>query len=84
MKKLIVLILGALLLAGAASAASFSNIGYIDVQKVFTQYKATESAQKELEKQEESFKKEFEESQKKLEKAEKDGKSETELEKMKK
>ena len=79
MKKLLVLILAISVLAGAAMAASFSNIGYIDVQKVFRDYKETSKAQEELGKKEEAFKKEFEESQKKLEKAEKDGKEPSEL-----
>jgi len=83
MKKLMVIMVGMALLAGAAQAANFSSIGLIDVQKVFTEYKETEKAQKELEKQEEDFKKEFEESQKKMEKAEKDGKTQEEIEKMK-
>ena len=72
------------LLGGIAQAADFSSIGYIEVQKVFKDFKATAKAQEELSKREEAFKKEFEESQKKLEKAEKDGKAQDELEKMKK
>ena len=83
MKKLIAVLLGAVFLASIASAASVSSIGFIDVQKVFKEYKATSKAQEELKKQEESFKKEFEESQTTLEKAEKDGKSKEALEKMK-
>lgn len=72
------------LLAGLASAASYTSIGFIDVQKVFREYKETESAQKEVEKKETVFKKEFEESQKKLKKAEEDGIKEEALETMKK
>jgi Skp family chaperone for outer membrane proteins len=72
MKKLVAIILMIAFLGSIASAVGFSNVGYIDVQKVFRDYKETEKAQEELGKQEESFKKEFEESQKKLEKAEKD------------
>jgi Skp family chaperone for outer membrane proteins len=83
MKKTIVLILSVLFFAGVVHAANFSNIGFIDVQKVFKEYKETSKAQAELGKQEESFKKDFEDSQKKLEKAEKDGKKPAELEKMK-
>lgn len=67
--------------AGVALAqASTSSIGYVDVQKVFKDYKETTKAQKELGKEEESFKKEFEESQKKLEAAQKNGKSKEEIE----
>ncbi len=84
MRKLIALALTLAFLGSVASAATFTNIGFIDVQKVFREYRETEKAQEELSKQEEAFKKEFEESQGKLEKAEKEGKSAEELEKMKK
>jgi len=65
-----------------AADVSLNSIGYIDVQKVFKQYKETDKAQTELKKEEETFRKEFEKSQKKLEEAERDGKGRTELEKM--
>lgn len=84
MKKLLTIALSLSLLTGIASAASYTSIGYIDVQKVFREYKETESAQKEIEKKESVFKKEFEESQKKLKKAEEEGKKEEDLETMKK
>ena len=84
MKKLLVAAIALAFITGIAHAANLSGIGFIDVQKVFKEYKETTKAQGELSKQEESFKKEFEESQKKLEKAEKDGKKTEELEKMKK
>lgn len=84
MKKIIAAVLALAFFGGVASAATFTNIGFIDVQKVFREYEATEKAQEELAKEEESFKKEFEESQKKLEKAEKEGKSVEDLEKMRK
>ena len=84
MKRLIAVVLTLAFFAGVASAANYTNIGFIDVQKVFREYKATEKAQEELSKQEESFKKEFEDSQKKLEEAEKNGKKPSDLEKMKK
>ncbi len=84
MRNAIAVILAVLFLGHVALAANnFSTIGFIDVQKVFKDYKETSKAQAELSKQEESFKKDFEESQKKLEKAEKDGKKPEELEKMK-
>lgn len=70
--------------SSVAFAASSANIGYIEVQKVFSSYKETEKAQKDLEKQEAGFKKEFEDSQKQLEKAEKEGKKTEELDKMRK
>ncbi|OGB87213.1 hypothetical protein A3H38_01115 [candidate division WOR-1 bacterium RIFCSPLOWO2_02_FULL_46_20] len=84
MKKILTIMLSLSLLAGLASAASYTSIGFIDVQKVFREYKETESAQKEVEKKETVFKKEFEESQKKLKKAEEDGIKEEALETMKK
>ena len=85
MKKLILLALTLVFVAaGVAQAANFTNIGYIDVQKVFKEYKETDKAQKELEKKEEEFKKEFEKSQEKLKKAEADGKSTAEMEKLQK
>ncbi len=84
MKKILIAIVAVAFFAGLSHAANFTSIGFIDVQKVFKEYKETNKAQTELSKQEESFKKEFDESQKKLEKAEKDGKSKEDLEKMKK
>lgn len=84
MKKIFVVFLALAVIGCVAHAASFSSIGFIDVQKVFREYKSTQSAQADLSKQEEAFKKEFEESQKQLEKAQKDGKAASELEKMKK
>jgi outer membrane protein len=84
MKKFIVLFLALALLGGVALAADFTNIGFIDVQKVFREYKETEKAQKELSKQEESFKKDFEESQKQIKKAQEDGKKTEEIEKLNK
>jgi len=62
--------------------ASAQSIGYIDVTRVFKEYKETQSAQEELAKKEEKFKEEFEKRQKKLAKAEEDGKSKEEMEKM--
>jgi len=64
MKKLIVSIIALTFLVGISHAANFTSIGFIDVQKVFKEYKETSKAQGELAKQEESFKKEFEDSQK--------------------
>lgn len=84
MKKLIIALVALAIIAGVSHAANFTSIGVIDVQKVFKGYSATEKAQTELSKQEESFKKEFEDSQTQLAKAEKDGKKPEELDKMKK
>lgn len=84
MKKILLLLLALVFAAGISQAANFSGIGYIEVQKVFKEYKETAKAQGDLAKQEESFKKEFEDSQKKLEAAEKEGKKKEELEKLRK
>ncbi|HVN67985.1 MAG TPA: OmpH family outer membrane protein [Candidatus Sulfotelmatobacter sp.] len=84
MKKLLIFVIAIAFMAGVSHAANFASIGYIDVQKVFKEYKETTKAQGDLSKQEESFKKEFEDSQAELAKAEKDGKKPEELDKMKK
>jgi outer membrane protein len=80
-------VLGALFILVFLSTHVFafgaSTIGYIDVQKVFNEFKETEKAQEKLAKEEEKFKKDFEESQKELQSAEKEGKSKDELEKIK-
>ena len=82
-KKLAVILLAVFFAANLAMAQSAtSSTGFIDVQKIFKEYKETVSAQKQLSKEEESFKKDFEESQKKLEAAQKEGKSKEEIEKM--
>ena len=84
MKKVFIACLALLFAATLVQAADFSGIGFVDVQKVFKEFKETAKAQEDLAKQEESFKKEFEESQKKLEQAEKDGKKKEDIEKMRK
>ena len=82
-KKIIAAFVVSLFMASLVYAqAASSSVGFIDVQKVFKEYKETSKAQKELSKGEESFKKKFEESQKKLKEAEEKGKSKEELEKM--
>ncbi len=84
MKKILISLIAIAFVCGVAHAANFTSIGFIDVQKVFKEYKETSKAQGELSKQEESFKKDFEASQAKLAEAEKSGKKKEELEKMKK
>lgn len=84
MKKALIIMVALAFFVSISHAANYTSIGFIDVQKVFKEYKETSKAQGELSKQEESFKKEFEESQKKLEKAEKEGKKTEELEKLRK
>jgi|WetSurMetagenome_2_1015567.scaffolds.fasta_scaffold847962_1 outer membrane protein len=87
MKKLVsmfVLAAFVLFVAGATASFAASNIGFIDVQKVFKGYKSTSSAQEQVSKQEESFKKDFEASQKTLADAEKKNMKKDELEKLRK
>ncbi|MFC1559703.1 OmpH family outer membrane protein [Candidatus Margulisiibacteriota bacterium] len=86
MKKFMVLVLVTAFFMGIAGSAfaAGAGMGYIDVQKVFKEYKATEKAQEEVSKQEESFKKEFESSQKKLAEAEKKDMKRSELDKLRK
>ncbi|MFA4904885.1 MAG: OmpH family outer membrane protein [Candidatus Margulisiibacteriota bacterium] len=83
MKKILAAIILSGFLATMASAQGLVGMGFIDVQKVFKEYKETSKAQGELAKKEEAFKKEFDESQKKLQEAEKQGKAKEELDKMK-
>jgi len=85
MKKLVSLIVICGLfvwVVAPAFAASAGSVGFIDVQKIFKEYKATEKAQAEIKKEEEAFKTEFDASQKKLEDAKKANKSEKELKEM--
>ncbi len=87
MKKVIgslVLVSFVMFLGGQAFALGATGIGYIDVQKVFKEYKETSKAQEQVSKQEEEFKKELDSSQKKLSDAEKNNMKREELEKLRK
>lgn len=87
MKKISILLILILALSFAApfvKAVDLSTIGYIDVNRVFKEYKAAKSAQDDLSKQEKDFKKEFDDQQKKLEDAQTNGMSRTEVEKLRK
>jgi len=87
MKKLIcllVLVSFVMFVTGSAFALGASSIGYIDVQKVFKEYKETSKAQEQVSKQEEEFKKEFDDSQKQLAEAEKKNMKREELDKLRK
>lgn len=84
MKKFLIAIIAIAFVAGISHAANFTSIGFIDVQRVFKEYKEAAKAQADLSKQEESFKKDFDASQAKLADAEKNGKKKDELDKMKK
>jgi len=69
---------------GSTMAQAATSIGYIEVQKVFKEYKETAKAQEQVAKEEETFKKEFEASQKQLSDAEKKNMKKEELEKLRK
>lgn len=69
---------------GSTFAQAASSIGYIEVQKVFKEFKETAKAQEQVAKQEEEFKKDFDDSQKKLSDAEKNNMKKDELEKLRK
>jgi Skp family chaperone for outer membrane proteins len=87
MKKVIgslILVSFVLFLGVKAFAVGTTGIGFIDVQKVFKEYKATSSAQEQVSKQEAEFKKELDDSQKKLSDAEKSNMKKEDLEKMRK
>ena len=86
MRKSMVLVIIAAFFMGIAgsSFAAGIGVGYIDVQKVFKEYRETEKAQEEVAKQEEEFKKDFEDSQKKLAEAEKKDMKRSEMEKLRK
>ncbi len=85
-KSVIVLVLAAFvaMVFGATAARAAESIGYIEVQKVFKEYKETAKAQEQVSKQEEEFKKEFDSSQKKLSDAEKKNMKKEDLEKLRK
>jgi len=87
MKRLIcllVLVSFVMFVTGSAFALGTSSMGYIDVQKVFKEYKETSKAQEQVAKQEEEFKKEFDDSQKQLSDAEKKNMKREELDKLRK
>jgi len=69
---------------GSTVAHAATNIGYIDVQKVFKGYEQTSKAQEQVAKEEEAFKKDFDASQKQLADAEKNKMKKDELEKLRK
>ncbi|MBU0581204.1 MAG: OmpH family outer membrane protein [Candidatus Margulisbacteria bacterium] len=79
MKKIKVLI-GVIFLLVAFSVTSIAaTIGYIEVGKVFTEYKETKKAQEKLDQRQKEFKAKLEEKQEEIDKARREGKSETEV-----
>lgn len=82
-KVLVSLMMGLFLwTVGWSFTPVYAVLGFIDVQRVFTEFKESSKARTELSKKEEEYKKEFEGRQKKLDEAEKGGKAKEELEKM--
>jgi len=75
-------VVAATFLFGVVGSSMAESIGYIDVTKVFKEYKETEKAEEELKKKKEDYEKEFKDAQEKLESAEKDKKSFEEIEKL--
>ena len=71
-------------IGGLAVKAKAAAIGYIDVQRIFKEYKEIANAEAELKKEEEAFKKEYEERKKKLDEAQEAGKSKEELDQLQK
>lgn len=79
MKKIYVLgVVIALMFAFSVSALA-ATIGYIEVHKVFTEYKETKKAQDDLDKKQKEFKEKLEEKQEEIDKARKDGKTDAEI-----
>ncbi len=79
-----VLFVVAAFLGTLAASAFAENIGYIDVAKVFKEYKATAKAEEDLKKERDSYEKDFKDAQEKLDKAEKENKSKEEMDSLKK
>lgn len=74
MKKIAVLILTAVFILGTVAAGkSFagSTVGFIDVQRVFNEYKETKKAKDLIQKEEEKYRKELENKQKEIDTAKK-------------
>ena len=82
--SLLVMVSFMMFVFGSTIAHAATSIGYIEVQKVFKEYKATATAQEQVAKEEETFKKDFEASQKQLSDAEKKNMKKEELEKLRK
>lgn len=78
-------LLTAVFLAGGllhSTPALAATMGFVDTQKIFTQYKDAQSSQSEFRKKAEAYQRELIERNAELQKAQKDGKSKAEMEKM--
>lgn len=85
MKRIcLMLTMSAMLGAGALSlpALAAPALGYVDVQKVFTQFKQAQSSQAAFQARAQKYEAELAEKNKELEQAKKAGKSKAELDKM--
>lgn len=78
-KNILKIIIICFILIVAMEAAFAETIGYIDVQKVFNSYTATKTAQAQISKKEEAYKKEFDKYQKIIEAAKKANKPQKEI-----
>lgn len=79
MMKLIIIILGVVMTTGFTHAEA---IGFVDMQKVFVNYKETDQHRKDFEKKQEALTKELEEKKKLVEKAQKDNAKPEEIQKL--
>lgn len=79
MRILTILAISILYFTGPVSA---ENIGFVDLQKVFVNYKETEKAREGFEVKQKELREELEEKQKTLEKAQKDNKKPEEIQKL--
>lgn len=81
----VVLVVAALAFCLSIAAASFGeSIGYVDVSRVFKDYKEAEKAQENLKKESDAFYVEVKAAQEQLDKAEKEKKSQEDLDKLNK
>jgi len=83
MKKKTAVLVSALALVLALGTSTFAdNVGYIDMEKLFSNFNEAKKAQAELQKKREDYQKTFEDKQKGLEKARKDKKSDEDIQKL--
>jgi len=83
-KYLVVLLVAAAFLMSFTVNSFAESIGFIEVAKVFKEYKETAKAEEQLKSQKDEYEKKFKDAQENLDKAEKDKKSVDEVEKMRK
>jgi len=81
MKKGLIYLVTLFLMMGI-TAVYADNIGYVDMQKIFTGYDGAKKAQDDFKKKQDEYQKIFEEKQKEIEKARTDKKTDEEIKKM--